>query len=103
MTASLINILHVEDDPNDALLFQHACRKAGVTFSLQAVNDGDEAIAYLRGQQDFSDGKNHPVPQLVRLDLKMPRASVFDLLSWLREEPHFRKLPVIVLTSSNHE
>ena len=45
MRAGRINILHVEDDPNDALLFQHACRKAGVGFELKAVSDGDEAIA----------------------------------------------------------
>src|SRR5512140_200503 len=103
MTASRINILHVEDDPNDALLFQHACRKAGVSFDLRAVNDGDEAIAYLRGNADFCDRNKHPMPQLVLLDLKMPRLSGFDVLSWLRSETGFSKLPVIVLTSSNHE
>src|ERR1051325_8315638 len=103
MTASLINILHVEDDPNDALLFQHACRKAGVSFDLQAVSDGDEAIAYLRGTESFSDRQKHPMPELVLLDLKMPRLSGFDVLAWLRGNTPFDKLPVIVLTSSNHE
>jgi CheY-like chemotaxis protein len=103
MTASCINILHVEDDPNDALLFQHACRKAGVGFEVQAVNDGDDAIAYLRGTRNFSNRKNHPLPQLILLDLKMPRLSGFDVLTWLRNERPFEKTPVIVLTSSNHE
>lgn len=103
MTASYIQILHVEDDPNDALLFQHACRKAGVCFDLRAVGDGDEAIAYLRGSATYGDRVSHPLPQLILLDLKMPRLSGFDVLSWLRTEGEFRTLPVIVLTSSNHE
>jgi CheY-like chemotaxis protein len=103
MRAARINILHVEDDPNDALLFQHACRKAGVRFELHAVSDGDEAISYLRGTESFSDRNKHPMPELILLDLKMPRLSGFDLLAWLRQEATFKKLPVIVLTSSNHE
>lgn len=101
--AAPINILHVEDDPNDALLFQHACRKAGVDFDLQSVNDGDQAIAYLRGADSFGDRQKHPFPQLILLDLKMPRLSGFDVLSWLRSEGAFKGVPVIVLTSSNHE
>jgi CheY-like chemotaxis protein len=98
-----INILHVEDDPNDAILFQHACVKAGVEFNLQSVNDGDEAMAYLRGTAPFSDRKRHPVPQMILLDLKMPSVNGFDLLTWLRNDAQFRNLPVIVLTSSNHD
>jgi Response regulators consisting of a CheY-like receiver domain and a winged-helix DNA-binding domain len=98
-----VNILHVEDDPNDALLFQHACRKAGVSFELQSVNDGDQAIAYLCGQEKFSDREKHPFPELILLDLKMPRLSGFDVLAWLRNEGGCRNVPVIILTSSNHE
>jgi CheY-like chemotaxis protein len=101
--APQVNILHVEDDPNDALLFQHACRKAGIGFELQSVNDGDQAIAYLRGTDFFSDREKYPFPQLILLDLKMPRLSGFDVLSWLRNEGSLKGLPVIVLTSSNHE
>jgi CheY-like chemotaxis protein len=101
--ASRINILHVEDDPNDALLFEHACRKAEVAFDLQSVSDGDEAMTYLRGLREECDGEARPLPQLILLDLKMPRVSGFDLLAWLRSEVAFQKVPVIVLTSSNHE
>jgi CheY-like chemotaxis protein len=103
MTASRTTILHVEDDPNDMLLFQHACQKAGVFFDLQAVNDGDQAIAYLRGASDFSDRTKYPLPQLILLDLKMPRLSGFDVLTWMRGEESLKQLPVVVLTSSNHD
>lgn len=103
MTASSTTILHVEDDPNDTLLFQHACQKAGVIFDLQAVSDGDQAMAYLRGTNDFSDREKHPMPKLILLDLKMPRVSGFDVLTWLRSEDSLRSVPVVVLSSSNHD
>jgi CheY-like chemotaxis protein len=103
MTAAMTTILHVEDDPNDTLLFQHACRKAGMVFALQAVSDGDQAIAYLRGIHDFSDRIKYPLPDLILLDLKMPRVSGFDVLAWLRTSGLLKGVPVVVLTSSNHE
>jgi len=103
MTAKATTILHVEDDPNDTLLFQHACNKAGVLFDLQAVSDGDQAIAYLRGANGFSDRMKHPFPRLILLDLKMPRVSGFDVLTWLRTDNSFKEVPVVVLTSSNHD
>jgi CheY-like chemotaxis protein len=103
MPAEMTTILHVEDDPNDTLLLEHACKKAGVIFDLQAVSDGDQAIAYLRGVNDFSDRNKHPLPKLILLDLKMPRLSGFDVLSWLRSEEGLRAVPVVVLTSSNHD
>lgn len=103
MTVVQTTILHVEDDPNDTLLLEHACRKAGIVFDLQAVNDGDQAMDYLRGANAFSDRKKHPMPKLILLDLKMPRVSGFDVLAWLRADDTFRQLPVVVLTSSNHD
>src|ERR1700743_224533 len=103
MTASTTTILHVEDDPNDTLLFQHACRKAGIIFDLQAVSDGDQAMASLRGANDFCDRTKHPWPKLILLDLKMPRVSGFDVLTWLQSQEALKGVPVIVLTSSNHD
>ena len=103
MAAKMTTILHVEDDPNDTLLLEHACKKAGVIFDLQAVSDGDQAIAYLRGANDFSDRLKHPMPKLILLDLKMPRVSGFDVLTWLRSDELLKGVPVVVLTSSNHD
>ena len=97
-----ITVLHVEDDSNDVLLFQHACQKAGVPLNLKNVSDGDEAIAYLEGNSNYSDRELNPLPRLVLLDLKMPRVSGFDVLAWMRKDQKFRDLPVVVLTSSNH-
>ena len=52
---SRTTILHVDDDSNDVLLFQHACRKAGWAPDVQTVTDGDEAVAYLQGAEKFAD------------------------------------------------
>lgn len=102
MSIPLVTVLHVEDDSNDILLFQHACQKAGVPLDLQNVTDGDEAIAYLSGEAEFANRRLHPLPGLVLLDLKMPRIGGFEVLQWIRREQRFRGLPVVVLTSSNH-
>jgi CheY-like chemotaxis protein len=96
-------ILHVEDDEDDVLLFQHACQKAALGCSLQAVRDGVEAIAYLSGADPFSDRQRHPLPELVLLDLKLPRVNGFEVLDWMRKGDRFRRLPVVVFSSSNHE
>ncbi|HSU53969.1 MAG TPA: response regulator [Candidatus Dormibacteraeota bacterium] len=95
-------ILHVEDDSNDVLLFEHACRKAGVDCTIRTVEDGDDAMDYLRGKGAFCDRNRYPMPQLILLDLKMPRLNGFEVLELLRSEEQFRSIPIIVLSSSNH-
>jgi CheY-like chemotaxis protein len=100
---SLVTILHVDDDPNDLVLFQHACEKANLRCKLQNVEDGDQAISYLRGSDEFADRERYPIPTLVLLDLKMPRQNGFDVLAWMRSNEQLRGTPVVVLSSSNHE
>jgi CheY-like chemotaxis protein len=86
------------------VLFQHAFAKAESTRScnLQVIGDSQEAIAYLSGKDKFSDRRRFPLPDLALLDLKMPRLNGFDLLTWIRRDPTLRRLPVVVLSSSNH-
>ncbi len=98
---SRATILHVEDDSNDALLFQHACRKAGIDINLQVVDDGEQAQAYLKGADQFQNRDKHPFPTLVVLDLKLSLVNGFDVLAWMRNEQKLRRVPVIVLSSSN--
>jgi CheY-like chemotaxis protein len=93
-------ILLVEDNPKDVFLIQRAFRKAGITTPLQVVNDGDAAVYYLSGTVPYSDRTAHPLPVLVLLDLKLPRRSGAEVLSWIRQQPQLRRLPVVVLTSS---
>jgi CheY-like chemotaxis protein len=96
-------ILHVEDDANDVELVQMAFRKAKADCRLVVVNDGDEAIAYLAGQSAYADRQTHPLPDVILLDLKLPRRSGLEVLGWVRSqsEAWVRRLPVLMLTSSN--
>ncbi|MBE9157278.1 response regulator [Nodosilinea sp. LEGE 06152] len=93
-------ILLVEDNPKDVFLVQRAARKAGIATPLQVVNDGDAALEYLSGVAPYSDRAAYPIPVFVLLDLKLPRRSGAEVLSWIRQQPYLRRLPVVVLTSS---
>jgi CheY-like chemotaxis protein len=96
-------ILHVEDDPNDVLLFQRAFRKANLAVNIQSVTDGDKAVAYLSGMEGFADREKFPLPELILLDLKMPRKSGLEVLAWIRGHEKFRRLLVVIFTSSKHD
>ena len=96
-------LLHVEDDPNDVLLLQRAFRKANAQVTIQAVTDGDKAVAYLSGADEFAEREKYPLPSVVLLDLKMPRKSGLEVLAWIRNEQKLRRLIVIIFTSSKHD
>ncbi|HEY9632607.1 MAG TPA: response regulator [Coleofasciculaceae cyanobacterium] len=94
-------ILLVEDNPADILLVQRAFRKEELSHvSLQIVKDGDAAVFYLSGKGEYSDRERYPLPMLILLDLKLPRRSGHEVLSWLRQQSELKRLPVVVLTSS---
>ncbi len=93
-------ILLVEDNPKDVFLVQRAFRKAEILTPLQVVSDGDAAVRYLSGESPYCDRITHPLPVLVLLDLKLPRRSGAEVLSWIRQEPALKRLPVVALTSS---
>jgi CheY-like chemotaxis protein len=93
-------ILLVEDNPDDVLFIERAFRSTSISAPLRVLEDGVTAMDYLAGRGEFNDRAAHPLPALVLLDLNMPRASGFDVLRWLREQPKLRRLPVVVLTSS---
>ncbi len=93
-------ILIVEDREDDILLIRKAFAQASVTNPVQIARDGEEAIAYLMGEGKYSNRAEYPLPILVILDLKLPRMDGFEVLSWIRQQPGIRALPVVVLTSS---
>ena len=94
-------ILVVEDREDDILLIRKAFDKARVPNPIQYVRDGEEAVAYLRGEGKYANRAEHPLPDLVLLDLKLPRMDGFEVLKWIRAETGIRGLPVVVLTSSD--
>jgi len=93
-------ILLVEDDENDILLFERSARNASIQDALAIVRDGQEAIEYLSGHEQFADRARFPLPSLVLLDIKMPRKTGLDVLEWMSDKPHLRGMPVIMFSSS---
>lgn len=101
MSTASATILVVEDDENDLFLLKRAFAKAKVTNPIHAARDGEEAIAFL-SRIDGTPGTPRPdLPVLVLLDLKLPRLSGHEVLTWIRSNEHVRRLPVVVLTSSD--
>src|SRR5437879_9371695 len=93
-------ILLAEDREDDVLLIRKAFSKANISNPLQVVRDGEEAIAYLSGEGKYSNRAEYPFPDLVLLDLKMPRLDGFGVWKWIRAQPGLEGLRVLVLTSS---
>jgi CheY-like chemotaxis protein len=100
---SLPPVLAAEDDEGDATLLRLAFKRAQISYPLIIVRDGQEAIDYLTGQPPYVDRLRYPFPAMLLLDLKMPRLNGFDVLAWWSARAEFRRLPVIVLSSSLHE
>jgi CheY-like chemotaxis protein len=94
--------LLVEDDPKDMYLVKDVFDRVGHCL-MKSVTDGQEAIDYLMGTGKFSDRRKFPLPQVVLLDMKMPRVNGLEFLQWLRHESPqgLHLLPVVVMSSSN--
>jgi CheY-like chemotaxis protein len=93
-------ILVAEDDENDLFLIRRAFQKAQLENPLHVVQDGEAAIDYLKGELVLGREQNILPITLVLLDIKMPRINGFEVLTWIRGQPEFNHLPVVMLTSS---
>jgi CheY-like chemotaxis protein len=93
-----VEILLVDDDPEDVLLAREALQEGGVPSHVSVVEDGVEALAFLRGEGKYAQGM---LPDLILLDLKMPRKSGLEVLAEIKADETLRSIPVIVLTTSD--
>ena len=96
-------ILLVEDNDDDVQLTLRALRLHHIANSVKVVHDGAEALDFLFCRGAYADRSPDDLPQLVLLDLKLPKVPGLDVLKKLREEPRTHRLPVVILTSSNVE
>lgn len=96
-------ILLVEDNPNDELLTLRALKREHLTNEVAVVRDGAEALDFLFAAGAYAGRDPMALPQLVLLDLKLPKVDGIEVLRRIRADPHTRRLPVVILTSSNEE
>jgi two-component system response regulator len=96
-------ILLVEDNPDDEALTLRALRSNNVTSDLVVAHDGAEALDYLHATGRYEGRDNRIMPQVILLDLKLPRIDGLEVLRRLRKHEHTRLLPVVILTSSVEE
>jgi len=96
----LIDILMVEDSEGDARLAREAMRDSKIKNTLHQVRDGDEAMAFLRHTGRFADA---PRPDLILLDLNLPRKSGQEVLEEIKVDPELKCIPVVILTVSSEE
>jgi len=99
-TAEVIDVLLVEDDPGDVLMTREAFADHGLDNTLHVVGDGVEALQFLRREGAHADA---PTPDLVLLDLNLPRMDGREVLAELKADPELRRIPVVVLTTSEAE
>ena len=100
MPSKPIEILIVDDNPGDVLLTKDALRDARILNEVHVATDGAEALAFLKREGIYSDA---PSPDLVFLDLRMPKVDGFQVLADMKADPLLRRIPVIVMSSSDAE
>ncbi|MBI1309220.1 MAG: response regulator [Proteobacteria bacterium] len=98
--STAVVILLVEDNPGDVRLTQESLKKVKIINELHVAKDGVEALDFLRRQGEFADA---PRPHLILLDLNMPRMGGRELLEEIKDDADLKRIPVVVLTSSEME
>lgn len=98
-----VRILLVEDDPSHRLLIRKNLENHGVSNQISEVEDGQEALDYIYGVDMYADRKKYPMPDIVILDIKMPRVDGFGVLEKLKSDPKMKSIPVIMLTTSSRD
>ncbi|MBD2441024.1 response regulator [Nostoc sp. FACHB-110] len=93
-------LLLVEDEPGNILLIKRAMSKVKCNLQIQAVEDGEQAVNYLKKTIEDAYVNQYPLPNLILTDIKMPRMNGLELLAWIKQQPEFANLPVIMLSSS---
>jgi two-component system, response regulator len=100
MTSATVEILLVEDNPNDLELAMHAFERHKLSNRVEVARDGQEALDYLLGTNGQAAGVT---PKVILLDLKLPRVDGLEVLRTIRADAGLRHLPVVILTSSREE
>lgn len=98
-----IDILLVEDNPNDVELTQHALRKNNIVNRIHVARDGSEALDFLYARGVYKDRDINHRPKVILLDLKLPKVDGLEVLKIIKGDEQMKTIPVVVLTSSREE
>jgi CheY-like chemotaxis protein len=93
-------VLSVDDNDVDGALLERAFKRCSIPSRLFRVSEGPQAMAYLTGHGIYADRTAYPLPDLILLDLVMPKMSGMEVLKWIREQPELKKTAVLIFTSS---
>ncbi len=96
-------ILLIEDNTSDIELTKRALKKGRILNDVIVIEDGQEALDFFDGVKSYEGRDIHDLPALVLLDIQLPRVTGLDILKHVREKPHTRRLPIVILTSSNED
>ena len=103
MQGKPVDILLVEDNPDHAELTIKALKQNNVLNEVYVVNDGQEALDFMYHQGKYADEKDFPRPGLILLDIKLPKVDGIEVLKQLKDDPQFKSIPVIMLTTSDRD
>lgn len=98
-----MELLLVEDNPNDVELTLHVLRKHNFANHIKVVRDGEEALAFLFGPEGEGSMQSENIPKVILLDLKLPKVNGLEVLGKIKADPRTKSIPVVVLTSSREE
>jgi len=98
-----LKLIHIEDDPDDAFLLQRALRRAVPHCQIQRFYDGEDAMEYLLRLGQVPNPSSQPLPDLIILDLKLPKITGLMVLEWVRTQAPLAALPIVVLSGSSLE
>jgi two-component system response regulator len=96
-------ILLVEDNPDDIALALRAFKKNNIANEVKVIGDGEEALDYLFANGSYADAASEPLPEVMLLDLKLPKVGGLEVLRQIRAHSRTRLLPVVILTSSHED
>jgi CheY-like chemotaxis protein len=103
MSANEVELLLVEDDPNDVELALRSLRKHHLANKIHVARDGEEALDFLHARGPYAGRNGVALPRVVFLDLKLPKVSGLEVLKEMKGDPRFHSIPVVVMTSSREQ
>jgi len=103
MKGKPVDILLVEDNPDHAELTIKALKQNNILNEVYVVNDGQEALDFMYHQGKYADEKKFPRPGLILLDIRLPKVDGIEVLKQLKDDPQFKSIPVIMLTTSDRD